>query len=115
MTTKVGINGFGRIGRLVFRAMADAIQVSKLRWRLVDGSLSALTAPEAFHLGTAGGGELFNTGSFRPGMEFDAIIMDDRRYSPPGESDIPTRLERTIYLSDDRDIEHKFVRGRRLF
>ena len=25
------------------------------------------------------------------------------------------RLERTIYLSDDRDIEHKFVRGRRLF
>ena len=23
MTTKVGINGFGRIGRLVFRAMAD--------------------------------------------------------------------------------------------
>ena len=48
-------------------------------------------------------------------MEFDAIVMDDRRYSPPGESDIPTRLERTIYLSDDRDIEHKFVRGRRLF
>lgn len=27
MTTKVGINGFGRIGRLVFRAMADDPEV----------------------------------------------------------------------------------------
>ena len=48
----------------IFRAMADAIQVSKLRWRLVDESLPALTAPEAFWLGTAGGGALFGTGSF---------------------------------------------------
>ena len=113
--TGLGSDVAGGTVTSIFRAMADAIQVSKLRWRLVDGSLSALTAPEAFHLGTAGGGELFNTGSFRPGREFDAIVMDDRRYSPPGESDIPSRLERTIYLSDDRDIEHKFVRGRRLF
>ena len=115
LSTGLGSDVAGGTVTSIFRAMADAIQVSKLRWRLVDGSLSALTAPEAFHLGTAGGGGLFNTGSFRPGMEFDAIVMDDRRYSPPGESDIPTRLERTIYLSDDRDIEHKFVRGRRLF
>lgn len=48
-------------------------------------------------------------------MEFDAIVMDDRRYSRRGRATSPTRLERTIYLSDDRDIEHKFVRGRRLF
>ena len=98
-----------------FRAMADAIQVSKLRWRLVDESLPALTAPEAFWLGTAGGGALFGTGSFKPGMEFDAIVLDDSRYVPEPAGDLPTRLERTIYLSENRDIEHKFVRGLRLF
>lgn len=95
--------------------MADAIQVSKLRWRLVDESLPALTAPEAFWLGTAGGGALFGTGSFKPGMEFDAIVLDDSRYVPEPAGDLPTRLERTIYLSENRDIEHKFVRGLRLF
>ena len=40
----------------IFRAMADAIQVSKLRWRLVDDTLAPLTAAEAFYLGTMGGG-----------------------------------------------------------
>ncbi|HIS16976.1 MAG TPA: amidohydrolase family protein [Candidatus Scatomorpha merdavium] len=99
----------------IFRAMADSIQVSKLRWRLVDDSLKALTAPEAFWLGTAGGGEFFNTGSFKPGREFDAIVLSDKRYRPETASDIAERLERSIYLSDDRDIEHKFVRGAMLF
>lgn len=99
----------------IFRAMADAIQVSKLRWRLVDDSLKALTAPEAFWLGTAGGGAFFNTGSFKPGREFDAIVLSDERYRPETASDIAERLERSIYLSDDRDIEHKFVRGAMLF
>ena len=51
----------------IFRAMADAIQVSKLRWRLQDQSLAPLTAPEAFWLGTAGGGAFFGkVGSFDP-------------------------------------------------
>ncbi len=99
----------------IFRAMADAIQVSKLRWRLVDDGLRALTAPEAFYLGTAGGGELFNTGSFEPGREFDAIVLDEGRYAPERPGGLPERLERCIYLSDDRDIVRKYVRGRRLF
>ena len=115
LRTGLGSDVAGGTVTSIFRAMADAIQVSKLRWRLVDDALPALTAPEAFYLGTAGGGEMFNTGSFRPGMEFDAIVLDDSRYSPESSGDIPARLERTIYLSDDRDIEHKFVRGRRLF
>ncbi|MEG2119889.1 MAG: amidohydrolase family protein, partial [Pseudoflavonifractor sp.] len=40
----------------IFRAMADAIGTSKLRWRLQDQSLAPLTAAEAFYLGTVGGG-----------------------------------------------------------
>lgn len=100
----------------IFRAMADAIQVSKLRWRLVDASMEPLTASEAFYLGTAGGGAFFGkAGSFAPGYEFDAVIIDDSRYAPPGELSLEKRLERTIYLSDERDIRHKFVQGRKLF
>jgi len=94
----------------IFRAMADAVQVSKLRWRLVDASYEPLTANEAFYLGTMGGGAFFGkVGSFAPDYEFDAVVIDDSRYTPTGEMDLEKRLERTIYLSDERDIRHKFV------
>lgn len=100
----------------IFKAMADAIQVSKLRWRLVDQSLEPLTVREAFYLGTLGGGAFFGkVGSFAPGYELDALVIDDARYTPQGQMDLETRLERTVYLSDERDIRHKFVQGRRLF
>lgn len=100
----------------MFRAMADAIQVSKLRWRLVDQSLEPLTVSEAFYLGTLGGGTFFGkVGSFAPGYEFDALVIDDCRYTPQREAALGTRLERTIYLSDERDLLHKFVQGRKLF
>lgn len=100
----------------IFRAMADAIQVSKLRWRLVDESLAPLTLSEAFYLGTLGGGAFFGeVGSFAPDYEFDALVIDDARYTPQARVDLETRLERTVYLSDERDIRHKFVGGRRLF
>lgn len=99
----------------IFRAMADAVQVSKLRWRLVDDTLAPLTAREAFFLGTLGGGAFFGkAGSFAPGYEFDALVLDDSRYTPC-PMDLDQRLERTIYLSDERDIRHKFVRGGQLF
>lgn len=100
----------------IFRAMADAVQVSKLRWRLVDSTLAPLSATEAFWLGTMGGGSFFGqVGSFLPGYECDILVLDDRRYNPPEAHSVQQRLERTIYLSEDRDIVHKFVRGSQLF
>lgn len=96
----------------IFRAMADAIQVSKLRWRLVDDSLKPLTVPEAFYLGTLGGGSFFGkVGGFAAGDELDALVLDDRGLNPEPLT-IEERLERVIYLSDDRHIEKKFVAGR---
>lgn len=100
----------------IFRAMTDAVQASKLRWRLVDASLEPLTAKEAFYLGTMGGGAFFGkVGSFAPEFEFDALIIDDSRYTSQGQSELEKRLEQTIYLSDERDIRHKFVQGRQIF
>ena len=43
----------------MLRAIADAIQVSKLRWRLVDDFLKPLSLEEAFYMATMGGGAFF--------------------------------------------------------
>ena len=54
----------------ILRAMADAIQVSKLYWRLADSSVRPLTLEEAFYMGTEGGGSFFGkVGSFKEGYE----------------------------------------------
>jgi guanine deaminase len=108
----------------VFRAMADAIQVSKLRRVLTGGAEKHLTPEEAFYLGTKGGGAFFGkagagfSGSFEPGYDFDALVINDNaltgdNLAAPSMS-IRDRLERVIYLSDDRHIEAKFVKGNRL-
>ena len=100
----------------IFKAMADAISVSKLRWRLVDQNYAPITVAEAFYLGTIGGGKFFGkVGSFESGYEFDAIVVDDSRYTVQNQWDDLQRLEKTIYLSNDFDVIHKYVQGRKLF
>ena len=99
----------------MFRAMADAIQVSKLRWRLADQTLAPLTLDEAFYMATIGGGSFFGkVGSFEKGYEFDALILDDSRIRHPQEITARDRLERLVYLADDRNLTGKYVQGRRI-
>ena len=99
----------------LFRAMAHAVQASKLRWRLLDNSLAPLTAEEVFYLATKGGGKFFGkVGSFEPGYEFDAVVLDDGRLAHPQALDIRSRLERMIYLADEREIRAKYVKGRKI-
>lgn len=100
----------------ILRAMSDAIQVSKLRWRLCDNNDAPLTVPEAFYLGTAGGGSFFgNTCNFRDGCEFDALVIDDAGLRAGRPLSIEDRLARTIYLSGDITIVEKYVRGINIF
>ena len=101
----------------ILRAMADAVQVSKLRWRLLDDSLRPLTVPEAFYLGTAGGGSFFGkVGSFEEGYAFDAVVLDEGEPPPPQPLEPQERLERLLYLtSDDRCVAAKYVEGEKLF
>lgn len=100
----------------MFTAMAHTIQASKLRWRLLDESLAPITAPEAFYMATKGGGEFFGkVGSFEPGYEVDAVVLDDSRLEHPQELSVQQRLERMIYFSDDREIYAKYVAGEKLF
>ena len=95
--------------------MAHAIQASKLRWRLQDESLKPLTVEEAFYMATKGGGEFFGkVGSFEEGYEFDAVVLDDARLLYPQELDVTKRLERLVYLSDDREIYAKYAGGKQI-
>lgn len=99
----------------IFRAMADAIQVSKLHWCLVDQNDAPLTLEEVFWMGTAGGGEFFgNVGRFEKEYEFDAVVIDDSSLAAPFAMTLPERLARIVYLSDDRHIVTKFVRGQEI-
>ena len=83
---------------------------------MVDQNYAPITVAEAFYLGTIGGGKFFGkVGSFESGYEFDAIVVDDSRYTPQNQWDDVQRLEKTIYLSYDSDVIHKYVQGRKLF
>lgn len=99
----------------IFKAMAMAVQCSKLRWRLYDQSVAPLTVEEVFYLATKGGGEFFGkVGSFEEGYEFDAVVIDDSSIRHPQELSVKDRLERLIYLAEDKNIVAKFVNGKKV-
>ena len=100
----------------VFRALTDAVAVSKLRWRLADQSLTPLTFAEAFFLATRGGGAFFGkVGAFEPGYAFDALVLDDAALPAPRPMTVRERLERIAYQLEDRAVVHKYVEGCQLF
>ena len=99
----------------LFRAMAHAIQMSKMRWRLVDQKYPALKSEEVFYMATKGGGSFFGkVGSFEEGYEFDAVVLDDSRLESSRQMSVKDRLERMIYLADEREVKAKYVRGNKI-
>lgn len=97
----------------IFRAITDAIQVSKLYWRLVDNGCKPLCFAEAFYLATVGGGAFFGkVGSFAPGYAFDALVLDERAIPHWSRLTPHQRLERFAYLQTGTDaLQAKFVDG----
>jgi guanine deaminase len=127
----LGSDVAGGTSSSIFRAMSDAIQVSKLRGPLLGVNEKALTIEEAFFLGTKGGGEFFGKsgmgycGSFERDFEFDALVINDnaleahapeaRALAAPFSLSVHDRLERAIYICDNGNIKAKYVRGKRAF
>jgi guanine deaminase len=96
----------------MFRAVTDAVQASKLYWRLIDEDCRALTLAEAFYLATAGGGAYFGkVGTFKPGYELDALVVDDSGLPHPQPLSVRERLERALYLPGGCSIVRKYVGG----
>ena len=97
----------------IFRAMSEAVYLSKLQWLRSEKKDSFLSVPESFYLGTKGGGQFFGkVGSFESGYEMDAIVIDDRSLCVPADRlSTEERVERVIHLADDRNIIARFVSG----
>lgn len=97
----------------IFRMMMYATQVSKLLY-VQNHDKPFLTLSEAFWIATKSAGHFFGrVGSFEPGYEFDALVIDDHDLNHDHYS-LLHRLERYIYLGDDRQIVHRFCRGREI-
>ena len=100
----------------LLRAMAHAIQASKLRWRLYDQDVPPLTFDQAFYIATMGGGEFFGkVGTFAAGYELDAVVLDDASLDHPQPLSVRDRVERAAYLADERNVMAKFVAGTQIF
>ena len=97
----------------MFRVIVYAIQVSKAI-KAVQGIEPQLSLPEAFWCATKSAGSFFGqVGSFEPGYEFDALVIDDHELNFDHYT-LEQRLERFIYLGDDRNIIHRFCRGKEI-
>ena len=97
----------------MFRMLVYAIQVSKMQYQQ-NHDKAFLTLPEIFWIATKSAGSFFGkVGSFEPGYEFDALVIDDAVLYP-AEYSLQHRLERFIYVGDDRQIVHRFCRGQEI-
>ncbi|MCP1111140.1 amidohydrolase family protein [Ohessyouella blattaphilus] len=111
----LGTDVAGGANLSIFRAMTDGIQVSKLYKVYVQPDQKPLTMEEAFYLGTYGGGSFFGkVGSFLPGFEMDALVLDESDIPHPQELTVKERLERFLYLSGDPGVKHKYVAGKQI-
>ncbi len=92
-----------------------SVQASKMVWLQTDKKEAPLTFNEAFFLGTKGGGSFFGkVGSFEEGYEFDALVIDDSKFKEIKELSIEERIQKFIYIGDDRNIVDRFVAGKRI-
>jgi guanine deaminase len=98
----------------IFRMMVYAIQVSKMHYQR-DKSCSFLTLSEAFWIATKSAGRFFGqVGSFEPGYDFDALVIDDSELQIDADYSLLQRLERFVYIGDDRHIVARYCQGRLL-
>ena len=116
MNIGLGTDVAGGHSDSIFRAITDAIQVSKMYWRYVDQTMKPITFPEAFYMATLGGGAFFgDVGSFAEGYAFDAVVLDDTALVHPQELSVSERLERAVYLGlDTHGIRAKYVNGEKI-
>ena len=97
------------------KVMVSAIQASKIKWLETNKKYNPITTSEAFYLGTKGGGSFFGkVGSFENGYDFDALVIDDSNLGYAENLTLEERIQRFIYIGDDRNIVERYVQGRKI-
>lgn len=101
-------------GFSIFRAIHYTLQMAKMKWVHSNHRDMFLSLSEAFYLATKSGGSFFGkVGSFEPGYAFDALVVDDSQLNFDNYT-LQHRLERYIYLGDDRHLTHRFCQGQEI-
>ena len=101
-------------GFSIFRAIHYTLQMAKMKWVHSNHRDKFLSLSEAFYLATKSGGSFFGkVGSFEPGYAFDALVVDDSQLNFDNYT-LQHRLERYIYLGDDRQLTHRFCQGKEI-
>lgn len=115
MNVGLGSDVAGGSSLSIMKAMACAIQASKMYWRLIDNSQRPLTFEDVFYMATLGGGAFFgNVGSFLEGYEFDAVVIDDSRLKYPYKLQVAQRIESCIYHYENIKVVDKYVSGNKI-
>ena len=110
----LGTDVAGGANLSMFRAITDAIHVSKLRSCLLLED-AAITVEEAFFMASLSGGGFFGKeGSFLTGYEADFLVYERKRESIREES-LLERLEMLLYTEKELfRMKAKFVSGRQI-
>ena len=102
----------GGHGVAIYRQIARAVQLSKLKEFYEPDNSGTITLAQAFYHATKGAGSLFGkVGSFEKGYAFNALVIESME-DPWVELTAEERLERFCYTGDDRNIRARFIEGR---
>ena len=114
---RVGIGSDISGGHTLFmpKCVTAAIETSKTYSMAIDDQYGNLSLTEAFFLATKGGGGFFGrVGSFEPGYEFDALVIDDIRTRGVNPRALFERLQKFMYNGTKQDIVKRFVCGKHI-
>ncbi len=103
-----------------FSLMQAAIYVHNARCLPLANSGFDVTPGLVLYLATLGGARALGlgrtTGSLEPGKDADFVVLDlssfDQSLANRGEGEVDKLLSRLVFLSDDRNVEQTYVRGR---
>ncbi len=97
----------------ILDAMAKAVCTSKQRFALGGGS--PLTVTEALYMGTSAGAAFFGEeAGFAAGVPLHAVVLNDAALLNTQKLSVLERLERMIYLYEDRKIDAVYANGRKI-
>lgn len=99
----------------MIKVISDSIQNSKLKYLFTDKQDMFLSPTEGLFLATKANERIFGkVGSFEPGYEFDALVIDDSLLGNIKGVKLVNRLERVVSRAVFSHIKAKFISGKRV-
>ena len=107
----MGTDIAGGHGIGIYRQVARAVQLSKLKEFYEPQESKTITITQAFYHATKESGSVFGkVGSFEKGYAFNALVIDNME-DPWTKMTAEEKLERFCYIGDDRNIKARYIDG----